>query len=148
MEAESSIPCGLVLVVRDVDPDYLLVAVRAGDGDFAGTAEVYENLDLARTLAADLKGFPRSPADEREVVLGSFDAKHAGGALRLRLFCVDLAGHARANLHLVDQPLTGEPPRTVEFLIPIEARALDAFVAALGQWGPRVGDAAVCVGAA
>jgi hypothetical protein len=69
MARDFRIPYALVLTVRDVDPDYLLVEV------LAGSAEVYEGVDLATSLAAQLAGFPRAPSDQRDFVLGSFDPR-------------------------------------------------------------------------
>jgi hypothetical protein len=78
----------------------------------------------------------------------SVDTRHAGGALQLQLACFDRSGHARVTMRLLDQPRTGGASRSVEFTLPVEASAVDAFVAALRRWGPTVGDVAVCAGAA
>lgn len=141
------IPCSLALTVNDVDQDHLRVRIVAGDGAFAGTVDLFEATDVATDLATRLSGFPNSPQDVRAFELGTFVPGHAGGGLRCRLSCIDLAGHARAEVELTDRPLTGEPPRMAHFTFPVHASSLDSFLAELRHWGPQVGDTAILAGA-
>lgn len=118
------------------------------DGAFAGRVDVYESPDLAATLAAELRGFPRSPTDRREVVLGSFDPTAAGGGLRLVFRCLDRSGHAVVEAELEDQPMDGSAPRSVRLRMPVDAPAIDAFVMDLSSWSAKVASGVTLRGAA
>ncbi len=76
------------------DNDVIELCVSGWNGAFGGSAEIYEGIGDLQDVAAQLRGFPKSPADTREVVLGSIDRKYAGGGMRMRFHCVDGAGHA------------------------------------------------------
>lgn len=128
------------MVVADIDPDYLRLDISIADGDFAGRVDVYEDPELPKTLAETLRGFPRSPADRREIVLGSFDPRVAGGGVRLIFRCVDRSGHAIVEAELEDQPMDGTPQRSVQLRMPVVAPAIDTFVAELSAWSPKLGD--------
>ncbi len=101
------IPCRISISVREVDPDYLRLDISMADGDFAGRADVYEGLDFPEILARSLEGFPRTPDDRREIVIGSFDPSHAGGAIKLVLRCINRAGHAVVDAELENVPMDG-----------------------------------------
>lgn len=146
--ATLNIPCGLVLAVTDVDPDYVRLDVSMADGAFAGRVDVYESPDLAATLATELRGFPQSPTDRREIVLGSFDRAAAGGGIRLVFRCLDRSGHAVVEAELEDQPMDGSAPRSVRLRMPVDAPAIDAFVADLNGWSAKVASEMVLRGAA
>jgi hypothetical protein len=60
------IPCGLVMSVTDVDPDYLRIDISLGDGAFAGQAELYESPELPFTLAAQPASDPITSTHGRE----------------------------------------------------------------------------------
>ena len=136
----TTIPRRVLIAVTDIDPDYLRLDISIADGDFAGRVDVYEDPELPRTLSEALRGFPRSPADRREVVLGSFDPKMAGGGVRLVFRCLDRSGHAVVDAELEDQPMDGTPRRSVVLRMPVAPPAIDAFVAELSTWSPQLGD--------
>lgn len=69
-------------------------------------------------------GFPRSPSDSREIVLGSFNSTHAGGGVRMTFSCVRLAGHATVSAETEDQPMDGSTTRRVSLRMPVEAVAM------------------------
>jgi hypothetical protein len=144
---EVTLPCRLVMTVTDVDPDYVRLDISIADGDFAGRVDVYEDPALPKTLAEALRGFPRSPADRREIVLGSFDPRVAGGGLRLIFRCIDRSGHAIVEAELEDQPMDGTAPRSVQLQMPVDAPAIDTFVAELHTWSPQRGDRRLLAGA-
>lgn len=143
-----NIPCCLLLAVTDVDPDYVRLDISMADGTFAGRVDVYERPGLAATLAAELNGFPRSPTDRREVVLGSFDPAVAGGGLRLVFRCLDRSGHAIVEAELEDQPMDGSAPRFARLRMPVDATAIDSFVADLSGWSAMVGGGVILRGVA
>lgn len=127
-----SIPTRLVLSVEQLDPDYVLVHVAAADGAFAGATSVYAPPNAFRALAAELRGFPARTADTRELILGSFDPEHAGGAVRLIFRTTDGAGHSALEAEIEDKHW-GMPLRRVSVRFPIEAAAVDRFVHALAE---------------
>lgn len=84
---------GLKFEVRYADSDLLLVRVSAWNGSFGGVVDTYLNTYEPQAIAAQLEGFPASKADIRELSLGELGPDFAGGAVNLRFFCVDSAGH-------------------------------------------------------
>jgi hypothetical protein len=143
-----AIPRRLSMSVLEVDPDYVRLDISMADGDFAGRVEIFESLEVAGALAAALRGFPRTPDDRREIVLGSFDAATAGGGIKLLFRCVDRSGHAVVDGELEDQPGDGTPRRSVVLRMTIAPPAIDAFVAEMSTWSPRAGDQRILPGAA
>jgi hypothetical protein len=134
--------------VLEVDPDYLRLDISMADGDFAGRVEVFESLDLPTTLAAELRGFPQTADDRREIVLGSFDPAMVGGGIQLRFRCVDRAGHAVIDAELQDQPGDATPQRSVVLRMIIAPPAIDSFVAEMTTWSPKAGDQRILHGGA
>jgi hypothetical protein len=132
--------------VLEIDPDYLRLDISIADGDFAGRVEVFESLDLPATLADALRGFPRTPDDRREIVLGSFDPAVAGGGIRLLFRCVDRSGHAVVDAELEDQSWDGA--RSVKVRMAAEPPAIDAFVLEMTAWSPKDGEQRILHGAA
>jgi len=137
---ESIIPRLLSLGVTDLDPDYVRLDVTAADGVFAGFTEVYESLDSLVELAAQLEGFPSSPADRRDIMLGSRDPKAAGGWVSLLCRCVDRSGHPMIEIELSDKySAFGLSPRTAHMHLRVEAPAVDEFVETLRNWSAALG---------
>jgi len=134
------LPNRLSLMVLEIDPDYLRLEIIMADGAFGGRVDVYEQPDLPDVLAVLLRGFPVSPADQREVTLGSFDPSHAGGGIRLVFRCTDRAGHAIVDAELEDSPSDGGPVRSVRLAMTVEPSAIDTFVGQLSGWTPAVGE--------
>ena len=85
---------GFQFDLRWHDADVVEVGIAAWNGAFAGATDVYVAIGGLREVAEKLEGFPRSPADEREVIFGRFGPEWAGGAVSMRFYCVDAAGHA------------------------------------------------------
>ena len=71
---------GFEFGVRWHDDDMLEVSISAWNGAFAGATDVYVAVGGFKEVAENLKGFPRSPADEREVVLGHLGRNGPAGA--------------------------------------------------------------------
>ena len=53
---------------------------------------------VTRRSVAFLVGFPVGVEDQREVTFGAFGPNSAGGAMNLKLSCIDGAGHCRLHL--------------------------------------------------
>jgi hypothetical protein len=66
-----------------------------------------------------------SRADVREVELGSSDRGSGHGGIRLRLECVDSAGHGRACVHAEQD---GEPKESATLSFEFEPAMVDSFV--------------------
>jgi hypothetical protein len=141
------IPNRIELRVTDVDADYSLLAISVADGLFAGTAEIY-GVEAALELATALEGFPRSPTDQREVTLGSRDARVADGWVQFSCRCRDRAGHPVLEVELCNKSaVSGLSPRTAHMHLRVEAPAIDAFVHALRTWRYETGSAVTLSGA-
>jgi hypothetical protein len=142
------IPNRIELRVIDVDADYSLLALSAADGSFAGTTEIYGAEIAAVDLATALEGFPQSPADKREVALGSRDKRVAGGWVQFTCRCLDRAGHPVLEVELCDKYAAfGLSPRTAHVHLRVEAPAIDAFVNALRMWRFEIDSAVTLSGA-
>lgn len=134
---------GLTLEILWLDDEAIEVRLRAANGRFSGTVECYAPHTAPRDLAATIEGFPRSAGDRREFVLGTFDAGFAGGGCRLALRCRDRSAHAVAEIELrAHAQKDGTVPESAEFAFPVEAGAIDQFVAELLRMRLEVGSIA------
>jgi len=110
------------------DSDVIQLCTSAWNGAFGGVAEIYAGIGDLEKLAAQLRGFPRSPEDVREVVFGNLDRKYAAGGVRMRFHCIDGAGHAYVEATVDANYETGGTVQTVVLAMPVEAAAVDTFV--------------------
>ncbi len=113
------------------DEDVLQLRVRASNGGFGGTTDVYVPIGGLVEAARTLEGFPRSPSDTRELEFGEFGPEMAGGAISLRFYCTGAAG--RAFVEATVESDHGEMKRaeTAHFCVGVEGNAIDAFVSGL-----------------
>ncbi len=115
---------------------YLLeVRLSAWNGAFGGAADLYVGIGQLEETAAKLKGFPNHPSDTREVILGDFGPKSAGGGVSMRFYCTDASGHASVESKIESDSLSGKPAQCVTLSLPIEAAAVDSFVDELRRLG-------------
>jgi hypothetical protein len=110
--------------------DLIQVRVFAWNGTFGGTADVYVGIGRLEEIAAGLKGFPTSVADNRRITLGAFGPKAAGG-VEMRFYCADASGHTNVECKIESGSLSGKPVQSVALSLPIEAAAVDSFVSEL-----------------
>lgn len=113
------------------DEDLFEIRVSAWNGQFGGTAEIYMEIGGLEAFAKKLSAFPRNPEDMREIVLGSFGREFAGGAVSMKFYCADKAGHAYVESKIESG---FESAGVVQFAIismPVEAAAIDLFVSDL-----------------
>ena len=119
------------------------VCVRATNGAFAGEVfAIVENDTLSR-LAAQLQGFPRDAADVRDLELGTFDASSVAGGVGLKFRCTDGVGHAEVEVTLRAGAHRGPLRACAQFVITLEASAVDAFVEQLRKMRLEPGSSAV-----
>jgi hypothetical protein len=111
------------------DTDVVELKVSAWNGTFAGSTCLYMGQgDLADT-ATVLAGFPVGLEDQREVTLGAFGPKSAGGAMKLNFSCINGAGHCQLRLVIeADYDRQESLAQRVEMLCAFEPAALDQFV--------------------
>jgi hypothetical protein len=110
------------------DNDVLNLRISAWNGAFGGVAEVYEAIGDLQAAATQLRGFPNSPADRREVIFGNFDRKFAAGGVSMRFHCIDRSGTAYVEATIDAKYETGGTVQTVVLAMPVEAAAVDKFV--------------------
>jgi hypothetical protein len=110
------------------DNDLLNLRFKAWNGAFGGTAEIYVAVGDLQKAADQLRGFPVSPSDSREIVFGNFDRKCAAGGVRTRFHCVNGAGHAYVEATIDSNRPTGGIIETAVLALPVEATAIDVFV--------------------
>src|ERR1700685_3357886 len=108
--------------------DVHLVEVRisAWNGTFGGTSDVYIGQDRLGKTAAEIRGFPRNPADVREIMLGSNSGP--GNHVSMRFYCTDSSGHASVDSTIKSAPDAAGKIQSATFSLPIEALAVDSFV--------------------
>ncbi len=124
----------LTLEIVWFDEDVIELRVRCDNGRFSGTADCYAGYSIFDNFSSAVGGFPISCDDRREFELGSFTSSWHRG-LRLKLMCVDRAGHAIAVVRIRNPD--GSRPisqvETAELWFPVEPAAIDEFVASLGK---------------
>jgi hypothetical protein len=122
------------IVYKDVH--LVEVRISAWNGSFGGAADVYVGLDQLRETAAKLQGFPSDPSDVREVTFGPFGPKSTPGRrVSVRFYCADRSGHAYVDSTIEsDFDKTGKVQSAI-LSLPVEAAAVDSFVADLRRLG-------------
>ena len=105
------------------------VRVSAWNVSFGGSTCLYIGQgDLADT-ATLLTGFPVGLEDRREATFGGFGPKYAGGAMNLKLSCIDGAGHCQLHVTIEADYGRGDMlAQRVEMLCAFDPAALDQFV--------------------
>ncbi len=79
MTDDDSQRIGIAIRILVID-DGLLVRLAARSARFAGSTRLYIDVSRIASLAEALRGFPKFVDDQREVELGTFDDRYAGGA--------------------------------------------------------------------
>jgi hypothetical protein len=110
------------------DNDLFEVRATAWTGTFGGSADIYVPIGGLSEAATQLSGFPRSPSDVRELSFGQFGPKYAGGAISLRFFCEDSAGHAFVEAKIESEHVGKANAQFASVRAPVEAAAVDTFV--------------------
>ncbi|MBN2490200.1 MAG: hypothetical protein JXQ29_05070 [Planctomycetes bacterium] len=131
---------GLELKVIWFDDDVIELRAEGSNGQFAGAADIYVGHQQLRELADTVRGFPAAGDDSREIELGSFDPKWAGGGVRFRLACTDPAGHAVLWVQFRSDRIdaSGEP-ESAAFCMPVDAATIDDFAIALREMRAEAG---------
>ena len=125
---------GLRIRYRYHDGDIVQLSVSVWNGRFGAAADVYIGHDTLSEAATTIAGFPANNAEHREVVLGAFGAEFAGGAVALKFYCADLAGHARVLVQVETDNWGSGPTETASVICDIQAAGIDRFVAQLKEF--------------
>jgi hypothetical protein len=110
------------------DSDLVKIRVSVWNGAFGGAAEVYLGTGRLGEVAAQLRGFPKSISDTREVMMGTFGTESAGGGMSMRFHCIDRSGHAYVETKIESDRDSEGRVQSATLLLPIEAVAVDSFV--------------------
>ena|SRR5258708_1625955 len=112
------------------DRDLLEVLFSCSNGYFSGQAKLYLNHDDLSKMADALSGFSSHASDGRDFELGAFDPPGANGGVWMHFYCRDSTGHPAVEVRLRgdDCRVMGEV-ESVALRIPIEAAAVDSFIA-------------------
>jgi hypothetical protein len=81
--------------------------------------------------AETLQGFPRDSSDTRDILFGAFGANFAGGGVRQRFFCKDMAGHTVVEATIEADYQLAEITERATVIANIEPAAVDQFVVEL-----------------
>jgi hypothetical protein len=113
------------------DIDVLKLRVAAWNGKFGGATDIYAGIGGLAEAATKIEGFPRHPSDVREIQFGEFGPQWADGAIKMRFYCEDAAGHAVVEARIESDHRETHTPQSALLLMSIEAAAVDIFVADL-----------------
>lgn len=121
------------IIYKDVH--LLQIRISAWNGYFGGTADVYVGLDQLKEAATKLQRFPLDPSDVREVTIGGFGPTWGGGAVAMRFYCADRAGHTYVDSKIESDYDSAGKAQSVLMTLSIEPAAVDSFVKELFQLG-------------
>jgi hypothetical protein len=124
------------------DVDILELRVSAWNGRFGGTTSLYVGRAELGNIVETMKGFPLDPRDERQVILGAFGAKFAGGAARLRFYCKDGAGHGMVEIQIEGDHSGRTVSESVTMGASIEPASIDLFLPKLDLIGKQLSGSA------
>jgi len=113
------------------DDDVFEVRAAAWNGQFGGTANVYVAIGGLAEIATELEGFPSRPSDVREIQFGAFGPEVAGGAVSMRFYCKDAAGHALVEARIESDYNRTHTAQSTVLFADIEPSAVDTFAAEL-----------------
>jgi hypothetical protein len=120
----------LTITAVDPDEDYLGIEIFASSARFAGSSLIYAGLDDVGRFADRLAGFPSSPRDERTFGFGARLPGQAGGFARFVFRTVGELGRSEVAVEMMDDELRNSGASSA-FTFPVEAAAVDRFVAGL-----------------
>jgi len=123
---------GIELKTAWWDAEVTEFSVSCSNSYYSGQTSIYASLSDLHDLAEGLAGFPSHIGDRRDFELGTFDPKFAEGGIRMHFYCLDSSGHTAVEVQLRGGGCTamGEV-ESVALRIPLEAAAIDDFVAQL-----------------
>ncbi len=110
------------------DADLNEIRVSAWNGAFGGATDIYVKIGGLAELAAKLTGFPRDPSDVREFILGEFGREFEGGAVSMKFYCIDQAGHAYVESRIESNTESARVWQAATLAMPVEAAGIDRFV--------------------
>ncbi len=113
------------------DNEMFEIQISAWDGRFGGAANVYVEIGGLDEAAARLDGFPHHPADIRELQFGAFGPESAGGAVGMRFYCADGAGHAFVEAKIESAFDKFHNAQSAIIIADVEPAAMDAFLSEL-----------------
>lgn len=118
------------------DREILEVRISASNNEFAGSVDLYTSTEQISKYASKLDGFPNTPSDTREIVLGAFGSEWAGGAAKMRFFCIGSSGHSYVEIQMESSRAIAGVIQSSLILVAAEAAAVDRFVHELRQLSP------------
>jgi hypothetical protein len=122
------------------DADVSEYKVICSNGPFCGSAKMYVEPDALSKAAEILSGFPSNSKDVRDLKLGTLDPNFAGGGIQMNFRCLDSVGHAAVLVTVrPEESRAPDEPLSVCLYVPIEAGAIDAFVAKAQSMNRSIG---------
>jgi hypothetical protein len=113
------------------DNDLVKVRASAWNGVFGGAADVYLGSGRLGEIASQLRGFPEGSSDSREITLGTIGSESAGGGMSMHFYCIGQSSHAFVETNIESDCDSKGKVQSARLLLPIEANAIDLFVAEL-----------------
>jgi hypothetical protein len=113
-------------VWEDADLQELVVSVRSKH--FSGETSLYVVPGELIGLADRLDGFPQSPDDQRDFLLGQRDLS-SYGEIRGVLYCMDSSGHIGVHLEMRSTPTEpSDRPESCSVLLQVVPSDIDRFL--------------------
>jgi hypothetical protein len=141
IELRATMETGIRIEVIGGDDDVNKIAVSARNGKFRGETEIYVAIGELKEAAERLRGFPKSPADAREIAFGQFDLEpfrvgesqfnRFASGVSMRFYCVDGSGHAYVDVRVQADYRNRKRGLAIQGAtldMRVEAAAVDAFV--------------------
>jgi hypothetical protein len=118
---------GFRMEVIYADVDLIELSVSGWNGAFGDSTALYLSISGLEKLRRKLQDFLKTASDVRDLVLGSFERKFAGGGVSLRFYCQDRAGHAYGESRIESGAESAGVMQVVTLSMPVEAAAVDRF---------------------
>jgi len=117
-----------IVIIEVEDPYYFVIEITAASERFSGSTWVKVDVEQLTNFANAIAGFPISPEDTRNYEFGLSDPFNMRGYCKLSFYCIDLVGHAKVDLEIMDDTAFHPEEPFAKFSIPIEANDIDRFV--------------------
>jgi hypothetical protein len=123
---------GISIEITEPNENYLGSEIRAWNGRFSATTHLYLDAKDFLRVADCVAGFPNTVPDRREFSLGhQRGGGWGGGYCRMVFRTVAAVGAVDAEVEIEEDLRYSES--TVTLLVPVEAAAVERFVAQLRQ---------------
>jgi len=113
------------------DEHLLKLRITVCNGSFAGTADIYTDVNRLKEAVTKLQGFPSHLSDVRELNFGGFEHNSAGGGVNMRFYCADRAGRSYVDSSIQSEWNPSGKAQSAMLTVAVEPASIDVFVGEL-----------------